>query len=554
MTDAPPKVGPIRLPEDFPVEWPEPGDEERLWAIDLMHAPLPIKPLTADLSAETTGYGINKGHEYYGRPIRMERRRINTYVFGNTRPVVPPPDIPEMMAAAEKQTDAALGTIWDEWEQSWLPELKENLRWFDENEISALTNSELIRLFNGWFVKLQRAYEIHFTLAPLNNIPGSKFQDFYTDLFGEDRALEAHELIIADTNMSLEVDVAIWQLAENIKTTQTLVDRYLAAAPGDEIASLDGSDGASQFDEFLNTYGHRTREFMDYSEPSWFEDPTPVADRVRSHLLNDDYDPRVSRDELIAQRDRRTDEIRSEIEAYPQPVLDQFEELLQRGRLGSRLKEDHAYWIDQNSEVRLRYLVIEIATRLTEAGVLETPDDVFYLELDELRESFSGWPGPDRHKLVAERKAEMDRWSGVAAPVEIGTRPPARAPAGATALAFERFFGPEVEQPADPDEIAGNPGSSGKVVGRARIVITLDEGGRVGKGEILVAPTTSPPWTSLFGVAAAVVTDGGGVLSHCAVVAREYGIPAVVGTRGATRQIPDGALIEVDGTAGRIRI
>jgi len=277
-------------------------------------------------------------------------------------------------------------------------------------------------------------------------------------------------------------------------------------------------------------------------------------DRIRSHLSNDDYDPRASRDQHIKERDLKTDKIRRAIESYPQAVRDKFEELLQIARLGSRIKEDHAYWIDQNSAIRLRYAVMEVARRLANHKVIDAADDVFYLELDEFQHAMANWPGPPRHDLVTERKAEMDRWAGVQAPVEIGTRPPPRPVGGAGARAIERFFGHEVEQPDDPNEIAGNPGSSGTVTGIARIVITLDEGGKVGKGEILVAPTTSPPWTSLFGIAAAVVTDGGGVLSHCAVVAREYGIPAVVGSRVATREIPDGALIEVDGAAGRIRI
>ena len=101
---------------------------------------------------------------------------------------------------------------------------------------------------------------------------------------------------------------------------------------------------------------------------------------------------------------------------------------------------------------------------------------------------------------------------------------------------------------------AGAAGSPGVVRGVARVIRSLADAAALRPGEILVAETTAPPWTPLFATAAAVVTDTGGVLSHCAVVAREYRIPAVVGTGMATRAIADGQIVEVDGDAGMVRI
>ncbi len=102
--------------------------------------------------------------------------------------------------------------------------------------------------------------------------------------------------------------------------------------------------------------------------------------------------------------------------------------------------------------------------------------------------------------------------------------------------------------------LQGTSGSPGTARGPARVVRSLAEAGRLQPGDVLVAETTAPPWTPLFATAAAIVTDTGGVLSHCAVVAREYGIPAVVGTGAATATIEDGQLIEVDGDAGLVRL
>jgi rifampicin phosphotransferase len=116
------------------------------------------------------------------------------------------------------------------------------------------------------------------------------------------------------------------------------------------------------------------------------------------------------------------------------------------------------------------------------------------------------------------------------------------------------MFGTPPPESADPTVLTGLRGSPGSASGVARVIRSLGDADRLGAGEVLVTETTAPPWTPLFGRAAAIVTDAGGILSHCAVVAREYGIPAVVGARAATRSIRDGQRVEVDGTRGTVRI
>ncbi len=117
----------------------------------------------------------------------------------------------------------------------------------------------------------------------------------------------------------------------------------------------------------------------------------------------------------------------------------------------------------------------------------------------------------------------------------------------------DRFRGGPPPQSTER-EIKGNAGSKGRVTGLARVARNLAEATALQPGEILVCPTTAPPWTPLFAVASAVVTDTGGILSHCAVVAREYGIPAVVGTGVATKRIRTGQRIAVDGSAGTVTL
>jgi pyruvate,water dikinase len=119
---------------------------------------------------------------------------------------------------------------------------------------------------------------------------------------------------------------------------------------------------------------------------------------------------------------------------------------------------------------------------------------------------------------------------------------------------MHRFMGLGVEQSGDARIVNGIAASKGVVRARARVILDLADADRLGTGEVLVCPSTAPPWTPLFAIAAAVVTDTGGVLSHTAIAAREYAIAAVVGTNVATRRIPDGALVTVDGAQGIVRI
>jgi pyruvate,water dikinase len=159
--------------------------------------------------------------------------------------------------------------------------------------------------------------------------------------------------------------------------------------------------------------------------------------------------------------------------------------------------------------------------------------------------------------LVAERKAEVEHFRTIRPPAMLGTMPLMAEPTDEPMLrAVAKFIG-EGHAGIDVGEhgiLQGRAGSPGTARGPAKVVRSLSEAEKLHPGDILVAETTAPPWTPLFATAAAVVTDTGGILSHCAVVAREYHIPAVVAAGRATEIIHDGDTIEVDGGAGVVRI
>jgi pyruvate,water dikinase len=186
-------------------------------------------------------------------------------------------------------------------------------------------------------------------------------------------------------------------------------------------------------------------------------------------------------------------------------------------------------------------MLAPVGEALAAAGRLDAPDDLWLVTIPELRAAL-GPGGPDLRPVVAERRARYDEelkrrhlprilLSDGTEPVPAGGPPPAAEVPGAS--------------------LRGTPASAGRVSGRARVVLD-PVGARLEPGEILVAPSTDPGWTPLFLTAGGLVMEMGGAMSHGAVVAREYGIPAVVGVAGATERIRDGEMLAVDGTAGTV--
>jgi pyruvate,water dikinase len=230
--------------------------------------------------------------------------------------------------------------------------------------------------------------------------------------------------------------------------------------------------------------------------------------------------------------------------------LARFNELYDMGRHNLVLTDDHNYYIDQIGSAILRALLLEIGRRLVRQSALADANDVFLLYLAEIR---AGLAGAHQQALAAQRQAEMAAWSRIIPPPTIGEQPPPSDDPWEEAV-LRRMLGVPVEPSTDPDVITGTGASRGTVQGRAKVVRSLSEASKVQPGDVLVCEITMPPWTPLFSTVSAVVSDTGGVLSHCAIVAREYRIPCVVGTIVGTSVIKDGMLLTVDGSQGMVRI
>lgn len=553
---APP--GPIPTPPDFPVVWDDPADQQLFWLHDKMHWPEPMPLLMFDMLPEE---GFNKAFDHYDVPMRFRGVRLNTYQYNAMFPLhLPPAEAEAKHKSSEQKMGAAMANLADLWEKEWLPEIKRHHAYWDAFDLRGSSNRALLEHLDETVERLKRLWELHFQIVLPAYFAVSGLDDLYHDVLGKVGAYDSYRLLQGIDNKTVEGGRELWKLSRRALAMPSVKHILETHAAADALAALEATAEdrafAGELRAYVDAYGQRGQSFATLTDVSWVEDPTPAIKMLKDLVGQPSKDMDLERAAVAAERDQAIAAARERLKGYPQPVRDQFEFLLRAASVGVVLSEDHNFWIDYSGTYKARRVFLEVGRRLAEAGAIERATDFIHLRLDEIKVTAAALPTViDQRGAVAERKAEIERWARIRAPDAVGTPPPGPPPADDPFVKFAgKFFGTPPPPSADPRELRGAAGSPGKVRAVARVVTSLAGAARLGKGEVLVAETTAPPWTPLFATASAVVTDTGGILSHCAVVAREYGIPAVVGLGRATVAIPDGALVEVDGDAGVVRL
>ncbi|MDC0741885.1 PEP/pyruvate-binding domain-containing protein [Polyangium mundeleinium] len=354
---------------------------------------------------------------------------------------------------------------------------------------------------------------------------------------------EVHTLLRSlPNNPTTEMDLELWSLSRRVGA-----DPASRSALGEEAPAALAKRYAErslpavlqrELGAFLARWGARGVAEIDIGVPRWRDDPTHILGSLANYLsLGDDASPpdvafeRGAREaerkaEELVERAREKGVLRGGVARFAVPRV--------RRLLGAR--EAPKFGI-----VRIiahaRSLLLQAGRLLVQEGKLAAEDDVFLLDLRELR-AVTG--GTDLRALVTERRRMITQ--------ELGRKHVPR-------ILLSDGTEPEMMAAAASGEggLSGTPASAGRVTGKARVVLD-PVGAKIEPGEILVAPSTDPGWTPLFLTAGGLVMEMGGSMSHGAVVAREYGIPAVVGVAGATARITTGQQITVDGGAGRVGV
>lgn len=322
---------------------------------------------------------------------------------------------------------------------------------------------------------------------------------------------------------STKVNESLWNLASFAKEFPSVVEKIRTGDYAKLDQTQEGKAFLEKFHQLLEEYGHRDGTTWYISTPTWKNNPDQVWRLLTTLVQLETLPSGEGRAVYQKEKEKVTKKLR-----FWLGLSSFFPWLLERYR--------HLHIMEENSHLdltrplsSLQEIVRECGGRLLREGMIENLDDIYYLKYEELKVWLcSETPTPEEaRKLILKRKVTYqvvsDRWSSyLLQTVEAG------------------------------EELKGNGASHGIARGKARVIRDESEFHLLQPGEILVCLYTNPSWTPLFASAAAVVTETGGVVSHAAIVAREYGIPAVMGVKGVTKLIKDGQEISVDGSEGRV--
>jgi phosphohistidine swiveling domain-containing protein len=383
------------------------------------------------------------------------------------------------------------------------------------------------------------------------------FTQAYNRLIKKPGDPEAPVFLMGFESTPIRADLALYDLAEWAKSHAGL-SAHLAAIPAAQLAAElagavpnppDGiepevwSEWQRRFAGHLAKYGHSTYD-MDFSRAVAADDPAPMLETCRLYLLGKARSPYARLQGLAERREQATEAM---LKRLRWPLRSIFLKQLRGAQKAAPFREDGLADLGLGYPL-LRRMLRELGHRLACAGMFAQADDVFWLQVNELERAAAaldqGQPVEPVLETIRQRQAFWRAEQRLVAPMLL--------PPGSKLLGVnvEKLMAARASD--DAKVIKGFGASQGKVTATARVLLGPQDFGQMQPGDVLVAPITTPAWTPLFAMASAIVTDIGGPLSHSSIVAREYGLPAVLGTGCATRRIRSGQRITVDGTTGSV--
>jgi rifampicin phosphotransferase len=327
-------------------------------------------------------------------------------------------------------------------------------------------------------------------------------------------------------------------------------------AHADEVLAAD-QEFAAAFAAYVREYGCRALAY-EVAEPSLEERPDLVLGLIRDQL-DGGFDPR-GHEEMARQREAAAAAVRGTLGGAD---LMRFDQALSSALMAYPAREDNEFFTLSAPLGLLRRVALELGRRLASRGQIPAAEDVFFLYPAEARSLLAD--GADGHDAVVRRKGEHAWVLAHPGPTSFGRDPgppppldglPAEARLANEAFlwAVDRVLAPDAQGSGGDRALTGIAASPGRYTGTVRVIRSEAEFGRLRAGDVLVCPVTSPVWSMLFPSVGALVTDHGGMLSHPAIIAREYRVPAVVATCTGTARLRDGQVVAVDGSTGTVEV
>jgi pyruvate,water dikinase len=546
------------------IDWAPPGPGP--WQQDSAHTP--VSQTAAIIGIYPPGFnrGFTETFARYGLLLdRLAMGSVNGFTYHQPQPFdLPGPDGPktpdEIGAEFGRRlgiaTEALEAKMWlsdlDDWDTNWKPAAIARHREFSGVDLSALDDDGLIDHLRAVAAHTtEMVYQHHrFNVAAIFPVGDFALQAagmLHMDPRSLFAALDGYSPISAV--VSDEIAPVIEALRRDPDSAALVAD---AGDPAKRLEAL--RQRCPEVDTYVRTAGPRLLDGFDVVSPTQLERPELLLGRMAAAL---DAGP----DEARPRADAFAAELRSRL-ADDQRII--FDDLLADARAVYRLRDERGIYSEVTAIGLLRLAMLEAGRRLAAAGTITDPEVIFDSTLDELVAFLTASPTVDEATLIERRQRRL-ALCAAGAPRFLGPPPPAPPSAdqlppplgrlmSAVGFCIEGILGQLDHAGGNEKTIAGIGVSAGAREGTARVVRSLEELDRVEPGDILVAPATSEAFTAMLHLVDGIVTDHGSFICHAAIVSREMGIPAVVGTVDATHRIPDGARIRIDGTAGEVTI
>ena len=436
-----------------------------------------------------------------------------------------------------------------EWRERAMPEILATTREWRQVDPGKASDETLLQ----GVTELAVASGMYWSSNSSHSFGVAKVTDNQLQVFLQETLPEHHftsgQFLSGFRSKTIEANEQLFQIAQRIRKSDSLYE-VVATIPAKRLMDAlrdhpEGDDVVRAIEDYLKIYGHLGYS-LDFGEPLPLEDPSGLLASLKTMVANSSYDPVSHEEDARRRRETAMAEIEQLLEGLP---LWQFR---YRNWFTARfyyIREEVMYYLYWPWPV-LRALALELGGCLVKVGTLETADDVFYLYSGEINRAIEARGDnksvPEFQQTITERRELREARKRL--------HPPGTIPFEASEDPNVKFKETQIYNDPDSDTLMGVPVSPGQVTAAASLITSPDEFSQMRPGSILVCPMTNPAWTPLFAHASGLVTDMGGILGHGSIVAREYGIPAVVGTGIGTQRIEHGHQIIVDGDAGTVTL
>ena len=542
-----------QAPADLHFEPPGPGS----WTLDAVHHPRPVTRYWAEMHPEPFGRGFREFLAYYGMLLdRMEIAYVNGFAYHSLVPVSEE-QIPERFARADEVFEKK---VWRDQLRLWTEERKpasiaehRELQSVDPDKLSDTELVEYLGRCRDHHAEMIYQH-MRFTgaamicvgdlLAHVGAWTGLPPERLLGMMRGAAPVSSGESPELKQLMLAVQQDPSARELLESEGDPGKVLD---------ELRSLDTEAGRAMA-AYLDFAGYRLLDGFDICGRYALEMPDALLRAIRTSLGGRTMAAtEVEVESQIA-------DVRRQV---PDEHREEFNDLLAEARLMAAIRDERGVYSDIWASGIMRRAAMAAGRRVAERGLVHDPEHFIAAGFDEMVSLVSGNGGPSADELAARYDELMSR-SAKEAPMVLGDPPqpppdtsglppgPGRV-MGAMGIVLGSMFAPS-EAPHEEDMLRGLAASGGVYEGTARRVSDKAQFNLIQQGDVLVTESTTEAFNILLPLLGAIVTDSGGLLSHAAIVSREYGIPGVVGTRDGTERIPDGATVRVDGDAGEVTI